>query len=83
MGAWAVCSARLVAAAGVQTSPFRLPTSSLLWLETQHLLPGPRPDPHGHPTRHRYEQVGRGMIVAVHMAAIPGTDRYLFMERPR
>ncbi|KAG2431875.1 hypothetical protein HXX76_009368 [Chlamydomonas incerta] len=30
----------------------------------------------------RYEQVGRGMIVAVHMAAIPGTDRYLFMERP-
>ncbi|KAG2454376.1 hypothetical protein HYH02_001399 [Chlamydomonas schloesseri] len=30
----------------------------------------------------RYEQVGRSMIVAVHMAAIPGTDKYLFMERP-
>ncbi|GLI65892.1 hypothetical protein VaNZ11_009535, partial [Volvox africanus] len=30
----------------------------------------------------RYDEIGIGMIVAVHLAQIPGTDRYLFMERP-
>ncbi|GIL93152.1 hypothetical protein Vretimale_19388 [Volvox reticuliferus] len=30
----------------------------------------------------RYDVIGIGMIVAVHLAQIPGTDRYLFMERP-
>ncbi|KAG2486427.1 hypothetical protein HYH03_014874 [Edaphochlamys debaryana] len=29
-----------------------------------------------------YRRAATSMIVAVHMAAIPGTDRFLFMERP-
>ena len=30
----------------------------------------------------RYDITGIGNVVAVHMTAIPGTDNFLFMERP-
>ncbi len=30
----------------------------------------------------RYEVVGLSMVIAVHLVHVPGTDSYLFMERP-
>ncbi|KAG2430907.1 hypothetical protein HXX76_009880 [Chlamydomonas incerta] len=46
--------------------------------------PSPPPPPPPAPgSRHgQYEFIGNAMIIAVHLMSVPGTDNFLFMERP-